>query len=87
MGQPRRRGAHPAALRRLAFSVLESLVNFDEAAEAAFECLVADPKTFTGKPNSPKLVAMPPPIVAASAAGSLVSNFYVTISTGAVDRR
>jgi hypothetical protein len=36
-------------------------VNFDEAAEAAFECLVADPKTFTGKPNSPKLVAMPPP--------------------------
>jgi hypothetical protein len=61
-------------------------VNFDEAAEAAFECLVADPKTFTGKPNSPKLVAMPP-IVAASAAGSLVSNFYVTISTGAVDRR
>jgi hypothetical protein len=62
-------------------------VNFDEAAEAAFECLVADPKTFTGKPNSPKLVAMPPPIVAASAAGSLVSNFHVTISTGAVERR
>jgi hypothetical protein len=24
-------------------------VNFDEAAEAAFECLGADPKTFTGK--------------------------------------